>query len=205
MIWNITAQKINDIVGGDKIVQQQEHSQTPRINILFIGASPNDQQRIRDDAEYKLILEKLDEERFYVKPILAATFADISVAVAEKPYDIWHFAAHGANKFLVIETPTHSTIQVNHQHIVSMLSFAAATPSLLVLNGCSTNELAQNIALTTYSRPRMISTVSVITDTTANLLSSSLYGTLNKVGLLDENKITFLLSDPSLAPYYRLI
>jgi hypothetical protein len=118
---------------------------------LILSASPLNAGRVRVDAEYRDIKEKLQLIR---RPKMKI---DISFEPAVRPGDllthllnaeaeILHFSGHASKHGLILEDSLGNSQLVDEQAIANFVRQTKGVTECVVLNACFTRDLAQNVA-----------------------------------------------------------
>jgi hypothetical protein len=122
-----------------------------KISVLFVLASPLDQQRLRLGEEVKRVREAVRSgrlrERFGRMEICsAATDRDLQRALQEEDWTIVHFSGHGTKEGLLLEDERGRTRQLPVQALARMLAQHRSSVECVILNACSTRAQGRRIA-----------------------------------------------------------
>jgi hypothetical protein len=151
-----------------------------RFKILFISASPAQQERLGSDVEIRevarRIRESLSPDRFDISVAMAAQRAELQQVLLRHAPDIVHFSGHGDSKRgIYLEDEHRNAAPVGGKALADLFSIIRGKPSIVFLNACSTKQTArafQNIVDYTIAMNRPIA------DITAIEFASAFYGGL---------------------------
>jgi hypothetical protein len=116
------------------------------ITVLFVAASPEDQQPLRLDKEVREIQHRVraseyrDSVRFEWRP--AARTTDLLQAINETRPGIVHFSGHGGQDALVFEDADGLAKPLSGDELATLLRIASERIRLVVFNACESGDLA---------------------------------------------------------------
>jgi hypothetical protein len=159
-------------------------------SVLFVAATPNDQDRIRVDAEYRKIRECLERTGkggsiHLHPPELAARPEDLTRALANTVPDLVHFSGHGSGEGegIYLEDERGDAKLVSGKALASVFGSFERRPRVVVLNACFTQTQAKAIAA---HIDYVIGTRRDIGDDTAMAFSVGLYQALGARRSIEE-------------------
>ncbi len=161
----------------DKLNEKQSIGEI--IRILFLGASPIDEVRLRIDEELRDIEAGLKmatlRERFELKSKWAVTSKSLQQAMLDEHPTIVHFSGHGDTKGIAVEDPLGNSKLIDNDAIGSLFELFSDTTKCVVLNSCysqsQANEIAKHI-------PYVIGMKSSVNDKAAIAFSVGFYAAL---------------------------
>lgn len=120
-----------------------------KIKILFVGANPKNETRLRIDEEARDIEDsiKLSKQRdmFELKVISATTSRHLLQSVLEFEPNILHFSGHGNNDGISLEDINGNSQVVPIDGLVSLFAQFKDTIECVVLNSCYSEAQAVEI------------------------------------------------------------
>ena len=125
--------------GGDR--RRDGHAKkTTKIRVLAAFACPLGTQRLRVDAEERVIKEAIElskqRGRFLLKTYQAATIRDLSRALLNEQFNIVHIAGHGNGRGLVLAREDGGFFLVDQATLVDLFRKYAGTIRCVILNSC---------------------------------------------------------------------
>jgi len=161
----------------DKITEKQKFGEI--IKILFLGASPIDEVRLRIDEELRDIENGLKlatlRDSFELKSKWAITAKTLQQAMLDEHPTIVHFSGHGDTKGIAVEDSLGNTKLIDNDAIGSLFELFSDTTKCVVLNSCysqsQANEIAKHI-------PYVIGMKSSVNDKAAIAFSVGFYAAL---------------------------
>jgi len=109
-----------------------------KTKILYLSASPEDQEPLQSDSEFRQIFEKADPMYFEMisrSKMKAMEF--VSVLVEEKP-QIVHFSGHGSPEEIFLEDETEESSLIPKGDVIEVFRHLSKKPRLIFLNACWT-------------------------------------------------------------------
>lgn len=120
------------------------------IKILFLGANPNDQTRLRIDREVREIdagLRRANErDIFSLNQKWAVSPQDIQQAILDDTPDIIHFSGHGDTTGIVVEDALGNTRLVSGEALAELFSLFSDEIRCVILNSCFSLNQATEIS-----------------------------------------------------------
>ncbi|MNY07290.1 CHAT domain protein [compost metagenome] len=167
--WN---QKLQDRI-------DQKSDITQMIKILFLGASPIDEVKLRIDEEVREIetglkLAKL-RDQFDLKSEWAITTQTLQQAILDETPTIVHFSGHGDVDGIAVEDKLGNSKLVDNDAISSLFELFSADIHCVILNSCYSESQAIEIS---KHIPYVIGMKSSIGDKTAIAFSLGFYTAL---------------------------
>lgn len=161
----------------DKLNDKQEI--TEMINILFLGASPIDEVRLRIDEELRDIENGLKlatlRDQFELKSKWAVTAKTLQQAMLDEHPTIVHFSGHGDTSGIAVEDTLGNSKLIENDAIGSLFELFASTTKCVVLNSCYSESQAREIA---KHIPYVIGMKSSVNDKAAIAFSVGFYTAL---------------------------
>lgn len=115
------------------------------LRVLLLGASPDDEDRVRWDAELKAMSRAADRGFFVLDVCPAATARDLKRIRTFRP-DLLHLACHGEGEFLVFETMDGEAHKISASDIVATLRLAQEQTGVrlrsVLLRSCGSSQVA---------------------------------------------------------------
>jgi len=117
--------------------------------VLLVSASPNGEQRLRVDKEFRDVINKMrgsqHRERFKFVQIQAARIEDLGTALLEHQPNVLHISAHGeSDGSLLLEGEGNHAQQVTRKQFIRMLAVLEDL-RLVVLNACHSHAIAREL------------------------------------------------------------
>ena len=132
----------------DKLNGKQEIGEV--IKILFLGASPIDEVRLRIDEEQRDIEKGLRiatlRDQFELKSQWAITTQSLQQAMLDENPTIVHFSGHGSTKGIAVEDTLGNSRLIDNEAIGSLFELFSGTIKCVVLNSCYSESQAIEIA-----------------------------------------------------------
>lgn len=121
-----------------------------KIVILFLAASPTDQDRLRSDQEYRAIDENLRKseyrDKFKLEIGLAVQVDDLQELLLRHKPHIVHFSGHGSTEGIALEDHTGHTSLVPPEALSELFEILRKNIRCVVLNACLSEAQARGIA-----------------------------------------------------------
>jgi len=161
----------------DKLSQKQTIGEM--IKILFLGASPIDEVRLRIDEELRDIESGLKlatlRDQFELKSQWAITTKTLQQAMLDEKPTIVHFSGHGSINGIAVEDTLGNSKLIGNDAIGSLFELFSTDTKCVVLNSCysesQANEIAKHI-------PYVIGMKSSVNDKAAIAFSVGFYTAL---------------------------
>jgi hypothetical protein len=132
----------------DKLNEKQNIGDV--IKILFLGASPVDEVRLRIDEEQRDIEKGLRmatlRDQFELKSQWAVTTKTLQQAILDDNPTIVHFSGHGDTKGIAVEDSLGNSKLIETDAIGSLFELFAENIKCVVLNSCYSESQAREIA-----------------------------------------------------------
>lgn len=146
-------EKYDESLSEIKILQdklQQKKNIPEMIKILFLGASPVDEVRLRvdeelRDIEYGLKLATL-REQFELKSKWAITTKSLQQALLDEVPTIVHFSGHGSTSGIAVEDSIGNARLIENDALGSLFELFSDKIECVVLNSCHSESQALEIA-----------------------------------------------------------
>ncbi len=120
------------------------------IKILFLGASPIDEVRLRVDQEQRDIETGLRlatlRDQFELKSQWAITSKSLQQAMLDEQATIIHFSGHGDTKGIAVEDLLGNSKLIDNDAIGSLFELLTDSVKCVILNSCYSASQAQEIA-----------------------------------------------------------
>jgi hypothetical protein len=151
----------------------------PEITVLFIAASPEDQQPLRLDREVREIQQKVrasdyrDSVRFEHRP--ATQLGDLIQMLNEVRPDVVHFSGHGSQHALAFEDSDGRTRPLPNDQLAALLHSSSERIRLAVFNSCESSKQAE---LATLYMDAAIGMELTVDDEAAKIFAGQLYNSL---------------------------
>lgn len=161
-----------------------------KLKILFLSASPDDQQKLQTDKEFRIIKEELIKGKMrddfeLLNPGLAITDESLLDELNHEP-QILHFAGHGEKEGLVIVDDNNQTQILPAKALSTLFQIGSDPIKLVILNACYSVEQAKVISEQDIF---VIGISSTIKDEDALSFTTGFYKYLLKDGTLEEEVI----------------
>lgn len=132
----------------DKLNQKQTF--TEMIKILFLGASPIDEVRLRIDEELRDIEKGLKlatlRDQFELKSEWAVTTKTLQQAMLDESPTIVHFSGHGDVNGIAVEDSLGNSKLIDNDAIGSLFELFSENIKCVVLNSCYSESQAREIS-----------------------------------------------------------
>lgn len=145
--------KYDDALAEIRILREKlddKQSIGSTIKILFLGASPIDEVRLRIDEEQRDIETGLRlatlRDQFELKSQWAVTSKTLQQAMLDEKPTIVHFSGHGDTKGIAVEDPLGNSKLIDNDAIGSLFELFSDNIQCVVLNSCYSESQAQEIA-----------------------------------------------------------
>jgi hypothetical protein len=117
------------------------------MRILFVAAGPQDEARLRLDAEHREIRSRIrsstKRDDVMIETVLAARPTDLIDELNRNKPTIVHFAGHGGPVGIALEDESGNATSVSTDQFVRLISTAGHTIKLVVLNSCDSAHQAE--------------------------------------------------------------
>jgi hypothetical protein len=153
------------------------------MKILFLGANPLGQSRLRIDEEFREIEQEIqlsrDRDRFQVEAKWAVRSRDISRALVNAKPDLVHFAGHGGGgeESFAAEDASGNAFLVPVAGLVGLFGVLGEELRCVIVNACSTQRLAMELS-TALPQAHVIGMREPVGDRSAVLFSVGFYQAL---------------------------
>jgi len=151
----------------------------PIVRILFLGASPEDQQALRLDVEVREIDHALRQaefrDRFELRQHLAVRPSDLQAALLRHRPHILQFSGHGSADGISLEDEAGQVRKIPGSVIARILAVFRNQIRCVVLNACYSRDQAEEIAKYIDC---VVGMSSAIGDQAASSFSAAFYQTL---------------------------
>lgn len=131
-----------------KIANRPQFTET--IKILFLGASPVNEARLRSDEEQRDIENGLQRaalrEQFDLRSKWAVTTNSLQQAMLDENPNIVHFSGHGHSHGIALEDALGNSRIVSNDAIGSLFELFSTTTICVVLNSCYSESQAHEIS-----------------------------------------------------------
>jgi hypothetical protein len=121
-----------------------------RVGILYLGASPEVEQRIGVDREFREIAAILRESplrsRISLNSVLAVTADELHRSLLHNHPQLLHFGGHGYETSIVVEDPAGLPREVQGDSLLKLLDVFKDDLRLVVLNACHSEAQAKKAA-----------------------------------------------------------
>jgi hypothetical protein len=132
----------------DKLTQKQTFNDM--IKILFLGASPVDEVRLRIDEELRDIEKGLKlatlRDHFELKSEWAVTTKTLQQAMLDESPTIVHFSGHGDINGIAVEDSIGNSKLIDNDAIGSLFELFSENIKCVVLNSCYSESQAREIS-----------------------------------------------------------
>lgn len=138
---------INKLVHLDSLKKQMKNTMR---RILFLSASPIDEDRLRVDEECKKIEKELlissQRESFEFLTKVAVDFDTASLALINSAPYIVHFSGHGNNNGIAIEDQSGNSELITIDTLIRLFDLHKSDLKCIILNCCESNSLAESLS-----------------------------------------------------------
>lgn len=170
-----------------------------KIKFLYLSASPNDQQKLRVDKEFREIYEKVDRNSFEMISVSGTQASDIQAEVLKNNPDIVHFSGHAFFDEMLFENSAKESQRVPKNAIVNFFNNLDKKPQLIFFNACRTAENLESLS-------RIIDFVVVtqrdVFDDTAIIFATKFYEFLS-LGKTVETAFNHAMNEPEILSITR--
>ncbi|MCW2363170.1 MULTISPECIES: CHAT domain-containing protein [Sphingobium] len=120
------------------------------MKIMYVSNNPEQADPLQIEQEVQELQESL-ERNADSEPIVFRVFSALPVerlaeTVRREQPDILHFSAHGEEGALVLGHAELDVVEVDGPRLAGLLSGCPKKPKLIVLNACSSNQMAASLA-----------------------------------------------------------
>ena len=144
----ITRKQVADAL-VDILINTEANMDATTLNLLFVSSGPQDQDRLRLDAEQRDIMAKIKaathRDKIVMSNVPAARPGDLIDAFNEFHPTVIHISGHGDANSIVLEDTTGTTAEVDASLLVDLVAVAGSQLKVVVLNACKSATLAQEL------------------------------------------------------------
>lgn len=121
-----------------------------KLVVLMVSASPDTEQRLRVDKEFRKIIDQVRASRYRdrieFQQIQAATFGNLRSSLMEHQPHVLHISAHGTEDgALLFEAEGDGSRVVAKKNFIRLLGTLKDRLRLVFLNACHSQEIARDI------------------------------------------------------------
>lgn len=179
--------KLNRVMGSishsieNHTARLETLERTPeKVTVLYLGTSPEDEARLRVDAEARDIHEAIrksdNPQRVDFNDRWAVRQTDLLQAFNETNPDIVHFSGHGASDgSIVLEDQFGNAMFLDKERLSVVVSAAAKHVGLIVFNACYSDEEAEKVL---HHVDATIGMTDSISDVAAKAFAAQLYSSI---------------------------
>lgn len=119
--------------------------------VLLFAASPDDKVRLRVDAEFRDIIDKVDHGRYHgrirFEQVHAARLSDLRTALNNHRPHVLHISSHGEKDGSLQLENRHTTgaQAISKQRLLDLIEALNERLQLIVLNACDSHVIARDI------------------------------------------------------------
>ena len=151
------------------------------MKVMYVANNPADADPLQIEREINDLQERL-EISAGSEPIILRTYSALELdrfaqAVSRAEPDVIHIAAHGEDGAIVFAHRDRADVRVSGKQLASLLSVLPRRPKLVVLNACSSNEMAEELAQH-GGADFVIGTDAPISNSAARAMAAALYQSL---------------------------
>lgn len=159
------------------------------MRVMYVANNPDGAEPLQIEREINDLQERL-ERGVGVEPIVMRTYSALMIdrfseTVARVQPDVLHVAAHGEDGAIILSHPDREDVRVDGEALASLLGILAQRPKLVVLNACSSDEMARDLA-SAGGAEFVIGTDARISNVGARAMAAALYQTLADAGSISE-------------------
>lgn len=180
--YEIVVRQYNDALSENRILEDKIHQKRAffeKIRILFLGASPVNEVRLRIDEELRDIEKGLKlatlRDQFELKSEWAVTTKTLQQALLDETPNILHFSGHGDINGIAVEDSLGNSKLVDNNALGSLFELFSGSIKCVVLNSCYSESQAREIS---KYIPYVIGMKSSVNDTSAITFSVGFYTAL---------------------------
>ena len=151
--YESTLNNYDDALSEIKILQdklQNKETFLDMIKILFLGASPIDEVRLRIDEEVREIENGLKlatlRDQFELKTQWAITTKSLQQSILDENPTIVHFSGHGHTSGIAVEDSLGNSKLIDNDAIGSLFELFSEKIECVILNSCHSESQAKEIA-----------------------------------------------------------
>jgi hypothetical protein len=149
------------------------------IKILYLSASPNDQQKLSVDEEFRAIHEKVETTPFKLISVSGTRASELQTVVLENNPEIIHFSGHSSSDDVLFESEDRKSQGVPKNAIVNFFNNLEKKPRLVFFNACRT---AENLESLSRLIDFVVVTERAVFDDTAVIFATRFYQFLSRGG-----------------------
>lgn len=151
------------------------------MKVMYVANNPADADPLQIEREINDLQERL-EISAGAEPIILRTYSAIELdrfaqAVSRAEPDVIHIAAHGEDGAIVFAHRDREEVRVSGMQLARLLSVLPRRPKLVVLNACSSSEMALQLA-GHGGADFVIGTDAPISNSAARAMAAALYQSL---------------------------
>lgn len=151
-----------------------------RVSVLYLGTSPEDEARLKIDAEARDIREAIrksdNPQCVEFSDRWAVRQTDLLQALNETNPDIVHFSGHGADDgSIILEDQFGNAALLDKERLSVVIGAAAKHVRLIVFNACHSDEEAEKVL---HHVDATIGMTNSITDEAAKAFAAQLYSSI---------------------------
>jgi hypothetical protein len=143
-----------------------------KIKILYLSASPNDQEKLSVDEEFRSLYEKIDRNSYEMISVSGAQASDFQSIVLENDPEIIHFSGHASSDEVLFENAASGSQGVPKNAIVNFFHDLDEKPRLIFFNACRT---AENLEILSEIIDFIVATERPVFDDTAVIFATKFY------------------------------
>lgn len=151
--YESTLNNYDNALSEIKIIQdklQNKETFSDMIKILFLGASPIDEVRLRIDEEVREIENGLKlatlRDQFELKTKWAITTKSLQQSMLDENPTIVHFSGHGHTSGIAVEDSLGNSKLIDNDAIGSLFELFSEKIECVILNSCHSESQAKEIA-----------------------------------------------------------
>lgn len=158
------------------------------MKVMYVANNPSDADPLQIEREINDLQERL-EISAGAEPIILRTYSALELdrfaqAVSRAEPDVIHIAAHGEEGVIVFAHRDRADVRVTGKQLAKLLSVLPRRPKLVVLNACSSNEMAEELAKC-GGADFVIGTDASISNSAARAMAAALYQSLANAASID--------------------
>jgi hypothetical protein len=151
------------------------------MKVMYVANNPEGADPLQIEQEINDLQERL-ETSAGAEPIVLRTYSALSVdrftqAIARAEPDVVHIAAHGEAGAVVFGHREREHVRMDGRQLATLMSVLPRRPKLVVINACSSNEIAEQLAKA-GGADFVIGTDAPISNSAARAVAAALYQSL---------------------------
>ncbi|HSS33541.1 MAG TPA: hypothetical protein VLL27_09705 [Solirubrobacterales bacterium] len=170
-----------------RLLEAEQKAAPPEVTVLFLAASPIDEEPLRLDKETREIQKRMRASDFrdsiFIEWRLARQLTDLVQDLNEVRPNVLHFSGHGNTLALAFEDDNGNSVPLDNNQVGRLLSVAPDPIRLVLFNSCNSASQAE---LATQQVELAIGMDATVGDDAAQTFAGQFYNSIgfgNSVGM----------------------